>query len=191
MAKTDLKQFDYMAIAQADTKAWKAYYNHAFHKMFWYLLIAMKTQLGFNWFRTLRLAYYSAWAAADYRINRKNVNIQRVLKNITKYYKLISDHVTEPFDYKEAARLEVEWWEIHRRSYKNNAQLEKALAENLAIVHNVDPAVLKDYAHYRAEAMILPRHVGDDQNPTDWDEVYRLVEKAWKSLHEAVNKTSK
>jgi len=148
----------------------------------------MKRQLKFNWLVILQLAYYSAWAAADYRINKKNLNKQRVIKNVTKYYKLISDNATETFDYREAAKLEVNWWEIHRRSYENNFELEDSLARTAAVIYNVDPKLLLEYAHFRAEAMILPAHVSDKENPTNWRQVQKLVEQAWKSLHEAVNK---
>lgn len=190
MKKTNLTQFDYQKMAQLDSDMWRAYYNHQFFKLFLLLVQLMKTQFRFNWFTTLRLAYYSGWAAADYRIKKhKGVKNERVLKNLTKFYELISKNATDSFDYTKAAELELAWWDIHRRSYKNNKELEQSLADGMAAIYNVPASKLGKYAHYRAEAMILPRHEGDRQPiPTDWQEITQMLVAGWGSLHTAVQK---
>jgi hypothetical protein len=190
MAKTDIKNFDPEKVGQLDADMWRAYYNHQFFKLFSQLLALIKYQLGLNWFLTIRLAYYSAWAAADYRIHKhKGVNNERVLKNLSKFYGLISQHNAEPFDYQKAAELELAWWDVHRKSYTNNPALEQSLADAAAAIYNVDTASLRDYAHYRAEAMILPRHEGDGaDNRTDWQKITELTIKSWQALHAAVQK---
>lgn len=188
MKKTDLTQFDYHKMAELDSDMWRAYYNHEFLKLFKLLMQLIKAQFGFGWLMTLRLSYYAAWAATYYRIKKhRGVNNDRVLKNLILFYKNISKHSHKSFDYIKAAQTELEWWDIHRKSYQNNRPLEQSLAANMAAVFNVPPEKLAEYAHYRAEAMILPRHEGDSQEiPTDWDEVTRLLVKAWGSLHAVV-----
>jgi hypothetical protein len=189
MKQVNLRQFDYEKTGRYDADMWRAYYNHQFLKLFLLLFKIIKSQLGLNWFITIRLAYYSAWAAADYRIHRASVNRERVLRSITKYYKLISKYATEPFDYKRVAELELEWWDVHRRSYKNNKELEQSLANAVAAMYHVEPASLKDYAHYRAEAMILPRHKGDSKdNPIDWPKIQEMTIASWKALYLAIQK---
>lgn len=186
--KTDIAQFDPTNVAKIDAAMWRSYYNHQFYKLFWQLLTLIKAQLGLSWLVTIRLAYYSAWAAADYRIRKHTgVNHSRVLANLTKFYELISRHSVKRFDYKRAAELELAWWDVHRSSTTNNKVLEQSLANNMAAIYNVAPEKLADYAHYRAEAMILPRHEGDDQPvATDWDNVESLLIKAWASLYSAI-----
>jgi hypothetical protein len=187
MQKADLKQFDYKEVGKIDAEMWRSYYNRQFLKLFWQLLKLTKNQLGLNWWITLRIAFYAGWAAADYRINRKNVNQDRVRNNLIKFYKVVSGHVIEPFDHVKAGEFELAWWDIHRSSYKNNPKLERSLAEAAAAMYNISPNKLKEYAHYRAIAMILPRHVGDKKNETDWHEVRALLVKSWRSLHSVVN----
>jgi len=184
MADVDLRDLNAQSVGELDADMWRSYYNHEFFKLFVQLLRLIKLQLGLNWFLTIRLAYYAAWAAADYRIRKhKGVNNARVLRNLSKFYRLIARHSAEPFDYERVAKLELEWWDVHRKSYKNNPKLERALAEAAAALYNVDAARLKEYAHYRAEAMILPRHEGDDSsNQTDWAKVTELTVKAWQVL---------
>ncbi len=189
MAKANLRDFDYQKVGKLDADMWRAYYNHKFLSLFKLLFLLIKQQLGLNWLTTLRLAYYSAWAAADYRINRKNVNRTRVLKNITKFYKLISDNATEAFNFNKTAELELEWWDIHRGSKENNEELELSIAAAAAVIYNLNPALLKEYANYRAEAMILPRHqANSDHNRTDWVKIQEMTIKSWGALHAAVQK---
>lgn len=188
MPKADLKQFDYQKVALLDAEMWRSYYNHQFIKLFWQLIGLIKTQLGLSWFTTLRLAYYSAWAAADYRIHMGNVNHQRVRSNLVKFYKIVANNAVERFDYEKTGELELKWWDIHRSSFKNNKELERSLADAAAAMYNLKSMQLQEYAHYRAEAMILPRHVSDKENFTDWEQVHELLVKAWKSLHSAVQK---
>ena len=188
MKKKDLTQFDYVKVAQLDSAMWRSYYNHEFHKLFWQLVKLIRSQLGLSWLTTVRLAYYSAWAAADYRIGKnRGVNIPRVLRNLTKFYKLVSTHSLYEFNHVKAAELELDWWNVHRKSTHNNKALELSLAKGAAAIYNVSTEKLSQYAHCRAEAMILPRHEGDSQITfTDWDRVTVLLINAWKSLHSAV-----
>jgi len=182
MAKVNLRQFDYAKVAQIDSAMWQSYYNHKFYKLFWQMLLLLKNQLGLGWFKTVRLAFYSAWAAADYRIHRGNTNNTRIENNLIKFYKLISDNATEQFDYKKAGQLEVVWWEIHRASSKSNEQLKKSLAAAVAAMFNENPNKMDKYARYRAEAMFLPAHTSDKVSKTNWVMVGELLEKSWHEL---------
>jgi hypothetical protein len=187
MTKTNLRKFDYNRVAQIDGRMWHSYYNHRFHKLFWQMLLLLKNQLGLGWLKTLRLAFYSAWAAADYRIHRGNTNNGRIEKNLVKFYKLISDNSTEPFDYAKAGKLELDWWEVHRSSNKNNKQLEDSLAVAVAAMYNESPKKMTRYAHYRAEAMFLPGHTSDKITKTNWVKVEQLLKESWQELFQAVN----
>lgn len=188
MRKTDLRQFDYVKVAQLDADMWRSYYNHQFLKLFVQLLRLLKTQLGLSWLVTIRLAYHSAWAAAYYRINKhKGVDNEKVLRSLGKFYAVIAARSRVPFVAADAARLELAWWDIHRNSRINNKALETALAKGAAVIYGVSPATLTEYAHYRAESMILPQHEGDSRAiPTDWARVNKLLLNAWRSLYESV-----
>lgn len=142
---------------------------------------------GLGWFSTLRLAYYSGWAAADYRIHKGRENYSRVLKNIAKFYKLIDEKSPLTFDATRTAELELEWWDIHRYPNKYTKTLERSLAEAIASYYDMKPEKFKEYARYRAIAMHLPGHEGD--SPThrpDYEEIEELLVKSWSSLFAAV-----
>jgi len=189
MVKSNLRQFDYKKVAKLDADMWRSYYNHQFLKLFVQLLHIMRTQLHLNWWLTLRLARYSGWAATDYRLKMGHENYPRVLKNLVKFYKIVSNNCTEPFDYRKAAELELEWWDIHRYPSKYKKSLEQSLADAQAAIYHTSSTKFKDYAHNRAVAMLLPNHEGDKQtNPPDWGKINELALKSWHSLHTAVQK---
>jgi hypothetical protein len=187
MRKSNLRELDFQKVAELDAHMWRSYYNHQFVKMFFQLVRLMRSQLHLTWILTLRLAYYSGIAATNYRLLKGEEDYPRVLKNLNKFYKVISDNAIEPFDYENAAKLELEWWDIHRYPKKYKKSLESSLAEAAAAIYNVAPSKLKDYARYRAVAMMLPHHEGDKQpKPPDWNEIKDLLVKSWQSLHKAI-----
>lgn len=187
MTKIDLTQFDYKRVGSLDAAMWRAYYNHHFLRLFWLLVQLIREQLGCNWRVTIRLAFYAAWAAADYRIYRNNVRQERVLRTLTRFYKLVSRHALQPFDAATAAKLELRWWGIHRSSYQTNPRLESSLADAAAVVYGLNPQVLNAYARLRAKAMILPQHERDShENHVNWDQVEHITIESWRELHKAV-----
>lgn len=190
--KTDLRDFDYKKVAKDEAEVWWAYYNHHYLRIFLKFLHLTRSQMGLSWLQTLKASYYISWAGADYRINRGEVNEQRVIANLAKFYKVVSDRSVKPFDYRKAAKLEVAWWNVHRSSYKSNKDLERGIAEAAAVIYHVKPAALKDFAHYRAMAAVLPQHEADNDqpHPPNWQHIKGLLDKAWQSLHEATKKES-
>jgi hypothetical protein len=186
MTKVNLTDFDYKKIADLDTAMWSSYYNHKFYKLFWQMLELLRNQLGLSWLKTCRLAFYSSWAAADYRIHKGNTNNPRIENNLIKFYKLISNNSASPFDFEKAGKLELAWWEIHRGSVSNNPNLENSLAASAAAMFNVESSRMNKYAHYRAEAMFLPAHTSDNVMKTDWNRVNELLDRSWHELYLAV-----
>jgi hypothetical protein len=176
-------------VAELDAKMWRSYYNHQFLKMFIQLLRVMRTQLHLNWFYTFKLAFYSGLAATDYRLKKGHENYPKTKKNLIKFYKVISDNCLEPFDYKKAGLLELEWWDIHRYPNKYKKPLELSLAETMAVMYNSASKDFMEYAKYRSQAMFLPSHEGDKQpNPPDWQEIHDLLLRSWKSAYQAAQK---
>lgn len=191
MSKKNLRQLDYQKVAKLDSDMWRAYYDHRFLKLFLLLVQLMHAQFQFGWFLALKAAYYSGFAATDYRINRGHEPYARVERHITKFYKAISDHATEPFDYRKAAKLELEWWNIHRYPKKYEKTLEASLAECMATIYSGNQKDFIEYAHYRAEAMVLRDEAGDVKKiEPDWQKIESLLLGSWKVMLQAAQKVS-
>lgn len=104
-------------------------------------------------------------------------------KNLTKLFKTVSDNCTQPFDYGEAAKLELEWWDIQRYPEKHKKSLEQSLAENMAAVYNVAALKTEGYGRNRAKALLL---LSKDDQTFDKGEFSTLLNKSWESLHESI-----
>ncbi len=75
-----------------------------------------------------------------------------------RFYRLLKQHCDEPFEPAEAARLEVEWWRLHRAYQHSNAVSDgRALVDGLAALYayafGVPETVVRGAAEQRAAAM--------------------------------------
>lgn len=188
MTKKNLRQLDYVKVAKLDSDMWREYYDHHFFKMFILLLQLMRTQFQFGWLLVLRCSYYAGIAATRYRVMKGRENYGAVERNLTKFYKLISDNSTEPFDYRKAAEIELEWWNIHRYPEQYEKTLEVSLAEGMAVIYSGKLNDFLEYGRLRAEAMVLRDQMGDIQKvKPDWLKIESLLSESWKSMYGAVH----
>jgi hypothetical protein len=147
----------------------------------------MRTQFQFGFVGALKAAYYAGIAATSYRIRKGHENFSTVQRNIEKFYALISDNSTEPFDYRKAAKIELEWWNIHRYPERYKKTLEVSLAEGMAVIYNGKSKDFLEYGLLRAQAMLLRDEMGDVQRTEpDWNKIESLLLDSWRSMHEAV-----
>jgi hypothetical protein len=190
MAKANLRQFDYKKVARLDTAMWQSYAHsdRDFLRLFLQAFTLIKYQLGFSWYATAKLAYYSGWAAAAYRLRQGKENYPRAQKNLFKLFETVSDNCVEPFDFKKAAELELEWWDIQRYPEIHQKTLAQSLNENMAAVYNVSVGSIKGYGQNRALALSLISNGKDARVASpDSEKIFMLISKAWQSLHQAVN----
>jgi hypothetical protein len=87
-----------------------------------------------------------------------------------KFYELVARTHGEQFDPAEAARLEVEWWRVHRSLQRDAphgdaGELVDALTALYAHLFRTEPTRLREAAAERAEAMrISDRWVADGRD---------------------------
>jgi hypothetical protein len=180
--KISLKNFNPDKIAQLDLKMWKAYYAHNFFKLFILLLQLNHKFFKVSYISTLRTAYHSASAAMEFRLNKGNENIKKITEKLAKFFKIISERSLESFDYKKAAELELDWWLVDRYPNRYKHSREEALAKSMAYVFGVDSYKLKEYASYRAQAMVLRDEARKQGKAINWEAVEPLLNKSFNSL---------
>lgn len=186
MSKKNLKQFDPNRVAKFETGMWHAYYHHNPLKLFYLLVRLAREFFGVNYFIAIRMGYYAVFAAVDFKLNKGNENQTRIIKKLTKFYKLIFNHSLESFEYKKAAHLELEWWLVDRYPDCYSVSREEALARGMAVIFNVDYSRLSEYARYRAEAMVIQDDAEINCKEADWQLIGSLLQKSFTSLSAAV-----
>lgn len=187
--RTDIRVFDATQVARLDTDMWRSYYDHRPAALFFQLAELMRGQFHFPLLRSYVAAARSARAAFVFKGGRNRSDYARALPDLIGYYRMIRDVSTIPFDEDRAARLELEWWIVHRERLRHDAgDLDRALADAAAALYGVPASSLAEYARERAVAMVLrdTREQAGGVREQDWQAIAGHLEAAWAALAEAV-----
>ncbi|MCW2631105.1 MAG: hypothetical protein JWR88_67 [Pseudonocardia sp.] len=166
-----MRSFDPRRLGRLERDAWVGYYRHKWGQVLVSAVGMVRVGFGMPWPRTL----YGAWL-----VLRANQLWSPVPDNdpdgargtMRRFYALVASTHDEPFDVDEAARLEVEWWRVHRYLQRDApaeaiTSLVDALAALYAHVYGVKQADVQLAAAERAAAArISDQWVADGCDPT-------------------------
>ena len=184
-----LKEFDPDEVARLETAMWLSYYEKEELRLFTQLSELLRTQYDMPLVRSNRVAYYAAKAAFVFKKGRQRADYEMALPNLVKFYDAIRQMSDLPFDVNRAARLELEWWIIHRERAKHApGDLDRALAELQAEIYRVPAERLMDHGRLRAEAMTIrdTKASAGGVTETDWARIDELLRQSWRSLSKTV-----
>jgi hypothetical protein len=187
---SSLRRFDPNEVARLETAMWRSYYDKEQMQLFTQLAERMRTQYHMPLVRSHAVAYHAARAAFVFKDGRRRADYERALLNLVNFYAAIRRVSDSPFEVERAAKLELEWWIVHReRARHAPGDLERALAELPAEVYRVPAATLAEQARLRAEAMIIrdTKAEGGGVTEADWAKIHELLRASWQSLWTAVN----
>jgi hypothetical protein len=176
-------------VARLETAMWRSYYEKQRLQLFNQLAELLRTQYGMSRLKSEQGAYYGANAAFVFKQGRQRVDYEKALTDLLKFYEAIHKMSDIPFDVDRAARLELEWWIIHRqRDQHAPGDLAKALAELQAEIYHVPVDRLLDHGRLRAEAMTIRDTKAENGGVTeaDWARINELLKDSWRSLAKAV-----
>jgi len=185
----DIRRFDADEVAELETEMWRAYYDRRRLLLFGQLISLLRRQFQLPPLRSVVLAGLAARAAAVFQVGRSRADYERALPLLGRYYASIRAASTVPFDPREAARLELEWWILHREADGTpSPALERALAAVAAEVYQVAPDRLEVHARQRAEAMLLRDRQAAAGGVTaeGWRQIVAHLRESWGSLHAEV-----
>jgi hypothetical protein len=187
----DIRQFDPQLVARLDTEMWRSYYDKKALKLFLQLGELLRKQFNIPFWRSQVIAFHAARAAFVFKKGKERAAYEKALPSLKKYYTALQKISTTKFDIQEAARLELEWWIVHRqRAQQQEGNLEKALAESAAVIYQIHPEKLQTYARYRTEAMDIrdEQAQGDGVSEAEWKQIAGLLDQCWEALYRSVNK---
>ena len=107
------RSFDPRVVGRLECRTWVTYYRREWLAFLWAALRVTRHTFGLSWPATVRgswlvLRANQHWAPVP--DNRPDV-ARRCMR---RFYALVARQTGETFDLTEAARLEVDWWRIHR-----------------------------------------------------------------------------
>jgi hypothetical protein len=155
-----LRSFDPARVADLEFRAWVGYYLRDWPGVLRASIGLVRVGFGMDWVRTLHGAWLvlranQLWAPED----NDPDGARRCMR---RFYGLLKISYGQPRDVAEAARLEVDWWRVHR-DRQHAAQpagddpdeLVGALTRLYTFLYDEPEAAVRLAAVYRTEAMDL------------------------------------
>lgn len=184
-----LREFDPDEVARLETAMWRSYYEKQRLRLFNELSELLRTEYNMPLVRSNQVAYYAANAAFVFKKGKQRSDYEKALPDLVKFYGSLRKTSDIPFDVDRAARLELEWWIIHReRAQHPPGDLERALADLQAELYRVPVERLMEHGRLRAEAMTIrdTKAESGGVSEADWAKIDELLHKSWHSLAAAV-----
>lgn len=188
--QTSLRSFDPIEVARLETEMWRSYYDKKPVPLYLQLARLLRTEYDLPYLRSHRVAFDAAKAAFVFKRGMRRSDYEQAIPPLVGYYAQIRDVSKERFDVAHAARLEVEWWIVHReRKRMAPTELPRALAALQAELYGLGEEEFLDHARLRAEAMTIrdDRAEAGGVTEADWLRIGDLLRESWKSLHRVVN----
>ncbi|MFN0087687.1 MAG: hypothetical protein ACKVX9_20015 [Blastocatellia bacterium] len=186
-----MRAFDPNDVAVLETGMWRSYYAKEHVRLFNQLSELMRRQYQMPFATSNAVAYQATRAAFVFKEGRKREDYERALPYLVKFYQAIREGSDIPFDAEKAAKLELEWWIIHRQRAQHGADdLDRALAELPAEIYQLPADRLRKHARLRQEAMTLrdKRAEAGGVSEADWKKIEDLLRESWQALWEEANK---
>jgi hypothetical protein len=151
-----LRSFDPARVADQEFRAWVSYYQRDWLGVLRSAVGLVRAGFGMSWPRTLRGAWLvlranQLWAPAD----NDPDGARRCMR---RFYGLVRASYGEPRDIAEAARLEVDWWRVHREHQRGAGSadpLAAAVTRLYGFLYRVPDGEVRPAAVHRADAMDL------------------------------------
>jgi hypothetical protein len=187
--KAMLREFDADEVARLETAMWRSYYEKQRVRLFNEATELLRTQYHMTPVKSNVVAYYAANAAFVFKEGKQRSDYQKALPDLITFYSCLHNMGDIDFDVYRVAKLELEWWIIHRERAKHApGDLDRALAELQAAIYNVPVERLMEHGRLRAEAMTIRDAKADQGGVTeaDWTKINELLRQSWQSLAQAV-----
>jgi hypothetical protein len=186
---THMREFDPDEVARLETAMWRSYYEKQRLQLFNQLAELLRSQYGMSQLKSNQVAYYGANAAFIFKQGKQRSDYEKALPDLLKFYGAIRNLSDIPFDVDRAARLELEWWIVHRqRDQHPPGDLAKALADLQAEIYHVPVERVMEHGRLRAEAMTIRDTKAETGGVTeaDWARINELLKASWGALAKAV-----
>src|SRR5450755_1653004 len=185
-----MRDFNPHVVAQLETDMWRSYYDHHPLELYVELARLLRSQYHLSVTRSCLAAYRAAHAAVVFQRGKNRPDYQQALPGIVAYYSLIRAGSDVPFDPRQAARLELEWWIIHRQRARRHApgDLAESLATLQAEIYGQPAYRFIEHGQARADAMGLRDQRAESGRVTDadWKRIQDLLDRSWVSLKSAI-----
>ncbi len=180
-------------IAYYEAAGWRAYYDRKWLKMLRLLLQFLQEQFHIPFPMSLLAAYYTTrasrlWAPVDH-------DEQKVLAYLTKFYGVARRYSGLRFDVQEVARLELQYFEVHRR-LSGKPEKEEFLQALIALhsaIFALSPKAVRELAEWRLKAANIVDLITSRTSTNieeDWGALEGYLRRCYSSIQQALDTSS-
>jgi hypothetical protein len=188
---TDTSPFDPDALADLETRMWKAYYRRQPARLFGLLILALREQAHASWPRAVASAVLLTKAAVGFA--QSTGDYDRFAPDIARGYRLLG--LPKSVDVDEVARWELRWWVVRREiGLAAGEAAGEAITHLYAAFYNLPLDAVVEAGRLRGLAAEI-RDRGAAADPDGqrgpgrgyWPEVARLLRESYRSLAHAIS----
>ena len=185
-----MRSFDPNEVARLETAMWRSYYDKQQLRLYNQMTELLRSQYNLPFIRSNTVAYQVARAAFVFKGGQNRQDYEKALPYLVNFYTAIHKVSDIGFDVDRAARLELEWWIVHReRDRHAPGDLAGALAALSSELYQMPAEPFEVHAQLRAEAMTIrdKRAEAGGVTEADWAKIDGLLHASWRSLFDVVN----
>jgi hypothetical protein len=179
------RTFDAASLGRAEASLWRSYYEHRTGDLALQLVSNESQSFGFSPWDSLWSGASAAQAARAFQTSKSRAEAQAALPALTRHFAIVARATHASFDPAQAAKLELEWWQVRRETDGIEPYVPLVAAAS-AYLYGIDPHRLQTYARMRSEAMDLRDARGNHIAPEDWGRISALLEQAYGALRTEV-----
>ncbi len=177
-------------VAYYEAAGWRAYYDRKWLRMLRLLLQFLQEQFHIPFPISLLAAYYTTrasrlWVPMDH-------DEQKVLAYLTKFYGVARRHSGLRYDVKEVARLELRYFEVHRRlsGKPEKEEFLQTLIDLHSAIFALPPEAVRESAQWRLKAANIVDLITSRTSTNiegDWRALEEYLRRCYSSIQQALN----
>lgn len=187
--RSPLTAFDPETVGRLEQRAWAQYYWRQWPQLFDTMLRMIRSTFGLSLPQAVHASYINTQAQITWA--RQGASDGLAEAQMLRFYELIREPVGGTYDSAKAAKLEVNWWAVHRNRdrYPDYSALAQALADTYAEVYQLPAEKMLPAGEARAAAMDLSdQWIREGKDPASplLEQIAALLVQSYRSLSEAV-----
>jgi len=150
-----MRRFDPRKLAHYEKENYVAYYQKNWLKLLRVSIGLVKESFGLSLWQAIYAAYLVARAEIAFAPFPQN-DVPKAEAYMSRFYQFLKNVHHEDYDVERAAKLEVNWWSVHRKLFGNaeNQELVGTLKNLYAEAYGIEPAKVEEAASLRAKGML-------------------------------------
>jgi hypothetical protein len=149
-----MRDFNPLLVARYEKDSWVAYYQRKWLRLLRLLIGLVRSTYGLSLWQAIYVGI--PLTRAQMAFAPQDNDVPKAIEYMQRFFAYIKNQHGEELDPHEAALAEVSWWVVHRKFFGHSDQPEviDAVACAYAAAYRLDPAVVREAAYHRAQAMV-------------------------------------